>query len=296
MGALIVEQIEDNRVAPAMAQRIEVVCRHSSVALANAMEHQSLFLMPLWRAIGKSRFIVQARTLPKTIMIAVAVVAVIVALFLCAGRLRLALPRERWSRSMRHDIFAGIDGEVYEFGKDADDRQADRTRLLGQEGPTLAEAPQSHLEGANGRDRRPGDHRNSNTSNDLRHELSGSDPVKPDERARLEGQLAEAEQKLISLEAQAEIQRSKVADLEVYSPIDGQIVTWDLKNRLEGRPVQKRPGPAPRRQSRGRLGTRSAHARRPHGPHRPGREDRRRPAPRAAAGHLHPGHGAGNER
>ena len=30
-----------------------------------------------------------------------------------------------------------------------------------------------------------------------------------------------------------------MADLEVYSPIDGQIVTWDLKNRLEGRPVQK---------------------------------------------------------
>ena len=51
--------------------------------------------------------------------------------------------------------------------------------------------------------------------------------------------MAEAEQKLISLQAQAEIQRSKVADLEVYSPIDGQIVTWDLKNRLEGRPVQR---------------------------------------------------------
>ena len=47
VGALIVEQIEDNRVAPAMAQRIDVVCRHSSVAMANAMEHQSLFLMPV---------------------------------------------------------------------------------------------------------------------------------------------------------------------------------------------------------------------------------------------------------
>ena len=82
VGALIVEQIEDNRVAPAMAQRIEVVCQHSSVAMANAMEHQSLFLMPLWRAIGKSKFIVQARTLPKTIMVAVAVVALVLILFL----------------------------------------------------------------------------------------------------------------------------------------------------------------------------------------------------------------------
>ena len=29
-----------------MAQRVDVVCRHSSMAMANAMEHQSLFLMP----------------------------------------------------------------------------------------------------------------------------------------------------------------------------------------------------------------------------------------------------------
>ena len=39
--------------------------------------------------------------------------------------------------------------------------------------------------------------------------------MKPDERARLMGQLAEAEQKLSSLEAQAEIHKAKVADLEV---------------------------------------------------------------------------------
>ena len=60
VGALIVEQIEDSRMAPAMAQRVDVVCRHSSMAMANAMEHQSLFLMPVWRAIGKSRWIVGA--------------------------------------------------------------------------------------------------------------------------------------------------------------------------------------------------------------------------------------------
>ena len=71
IGALIVEQIEDSRVPPSMLPRVEVVCRHSSAALANSLEHQSLFLMPVWRAIGNSRWIVQARTLPKTISISV---------------------------------------------------------------------------------------------------------------------------------------------------------------------------------------------------------------------------------
>ena len=53
-----------------MVQRVDVVCKHSSTALANAMEHQNLFLMPLWRAMGKTRWVMQARTLPKTISIA----------------------------------------------------------------------------------------------------------------------------------------------------------------------------------------------------------------------------------
>ena len=33
--------------------------------MANALEHQNLFLMPVWRALGKSRWIVGARTFPR---------------------------------------------------------------------------------------------------------------------------------------------------------------------------------------------------------------------------------------
>ena len=87
VGALIVEQIEDNRVAPAMAQRIDVVCKHSSIALANAMEHQNLFLMPVWRAIGKSRFLVQARTLPKTVLVVIGVLVLLLSTVPLSGEL-----------------------------------------------------------------------------------------------------------------------------------------------------------------------------------------------------------------
>ena len=72
IGALIVEQIENSRVSPSMRSRVEVVCDHSSVALANALEHHSLFLMPVWRLLGKASWLVKARTLPKTIGVSVA--------------------------------------------------------------------------------------------------------------------------------------------------------------------------------------------------------------------------------
>ena len=85
IGALIVEQIEDSRVSPSLVQRAEVVCLHSSTALANAMEHQNLFLMPVWRALGKTRWVLEARTLPKTLGIAGAVLAVLLFLLVSAG-------------------------------------------------------------------------------------------------------------------------------------------------------------------------------------------------------------------
>ena len=61
IGALIVEQIEDSRIPDTMLQRVDVVAKHSSTALSNAMEHQNLFLMPVWRALGNTRWIFQAR-------------------------------------------------------------------------------------------------------------------------------------------------------------------------------------------------------------------------------------------
>ena len=59
IGALIIEQIEDSRPREGLLQRIEIVSDHSSLAMANVLEHNDLFLMPVWRAIGKSRWLVE---------------------------------------------------------------------------------------------------------------------------------------------------------------------------------------------------------------------------------------------
>ncbi len=238
VGALIVEQIEDNRVAPAMAQRIDVVCRHSSVAMANAMEHQSLFLMPVWRAIGKSKFIVQARTLPKTIMVVIAVLVVILALFLWPANFDLNA-KGTLEPVLRKDVYVAVDGDVVEFGKDKDDDNKpiehgswvkNGQLLLKLRNPTLsANKAEIHgqviVEGQHVRD--------------IQSELATGGGIKAGDRGQLESQRAEAKVKLIGLEAQEQIIDAKLADLVVKSPMEGQITTWDVKNRLENRPVQQ---------------------------------------------------------
>ena len=55
IGALIIEQITDEAFTQGMIRRIEVVRDHSASAMSNSIEHQNLFLMPLWRTLGKSK-------------------------------------------------------------------------------------------------------------------------------------------------------------------------------------------------------------------------------------------------
>ncbi len=238
VGALIVEQIEDNRVAPAMAQRINVVCRHSSVAMANAMEHQSLFLMPLWRVIGKSKFIVQARTLPKTILIAIAVIAVFVALFIVPADFDLQ-SKGTLEPIERKDVYARVEGEVYKFGTDDHDPskpieqgswvKKGQVLLLLRNYTLNSQKLELDSKVANAEQH----------ARDLNNELAASGGMKPEDIARLHGQLAEARAELIGLKSELEVINRKMADLEVDSPMDGQIFTPELKNRLEGRPVQE---------------------------------------------------------
>ncbi len=114
IGALIVEQIEDSRVSPSLVQRADVVCLHSSTALANALEHQNLFLMPVWRALGKTRWVLEARTLPKTLGIAGAVLAVLLFLLVYPARFTLEA-KGTLEPVRRQDVFAGVNGMVKEL-------------------------------------------------------------------------------------------------------------------------------------------------------------------------------------
>ena len=114
VGALIVEQIEDSRVPQSMVQRVDVVCRHSATALANAMEHQSLFLMPLWRTIGKAKWVLRARTLPKTLTIAGIVLAALLALVLWPADFELH-SKGSLEPVIRSNVYARVKGRVQEM-------------------------------------------------------------------------------------------------------------------------------------------------------------------------------------
>jgi len=231
IGALIIEQIEDSRVTDSLMQRADVVSRHSSTALANAMEHQSLFLMPLWRSVGKMSWVVHARTLPKTLSITGVILAVLVVVALWPARFTLEASGTL-EPAWRQDVFAGVDGVVQEMYPGCDHGKTvkkDEPLLLLRN--TDLEVALSDVQGQ----RMAANERLFAVQRSLVEEKK----LSIDDRNRLSGEQAELKQKLESLDAQWGLYKSKQAELNVKSPINGIVITWDLRNRLIHRPVQR---------------------------------------------------------
>ena len=229
IGALIVEQIEDSRVAASLVQRAEVVCRHSSLALANALEHQNLFLMPVWRTLGKTRWVLQARTLPKTLSIVGGVLLLLLILAVWPARFTVE-SKGSLEPVLRQNIYANIDGVVEEIAEGVDNKK------LVKKGDLLVKLRNTDLglkiAEAEGQ-------RMAKIQRLAAIETALQGKLTREELPRLQGELAEVKESIRSLGAQLELYKKEQSELMVTSPIDGVVITYDLHNRLTRRPVQR---------------------------------------------------------
>jgi multidrug efflux pump subunit AcrA (membrane-fusion protein) len=229
LGAIVIEQLVDSRAPDGLMQRVDVVRRHSSTALTNAQSHEHLFLLPLWRFIGKSRVLVTARNLPKTIIAAIVLSALIAAMWLMPwdftvtsdGKLR---------PDIRSYVFAASNGIIDE--------------VLVRDGDTVA----------------AGDVVARQTSLDVQDELLeldgeiqktsadiGTKEVQLrnyDSRRNQEVTAAEIQDQINQLKGyrdnllkRRELVVKKTKLLDITSPIDGKVVTWKVHDLLLNRPV-----------------------------------------------------------
>ncbi|MFZ5831598.1 MAG: hemolysin D [Planctomycetota bacterium] len=227
-GALIVEQIEDRRVPEGMLQRVDVVKKHSALALGNAMEHHQLFLMPLWRALGKSRVVTQARYLPWTVSIGLGLLAVV--LVLCLWPADFYLEAKGVLQPVeRRNVFAAAEGVVDEILVEHDSAV--------QQGQKLVQLTDSELE-IRRADIQGQAFAASERITSLERTLLEPGRSREDQ-LRTDGELAEERKRLQSLETQWALLEKRTAELAVLSPLTGQVTTWDPKKTLLNRPVQR---------------------------------------------------------
>ena len=231
LGAIVIEQLVDSRPPEGLMQRVDVVRRHSCTALANAHEHEGLFLMPLWRLLGKTRWLVSARTLPKTVSAAVLFcVAILVLCFVpkdftvvSDGKL---LPEKR------SDVFAGLDGMVTEVLV-SHGQQVKQGQILARQKSIELEDRITQLNGEHAATMEQ-----IASARKQRQSLDRSQATDVD-YVELTGQITQLSEQVKSLRERQRLLGIQRKMLEITSPIDGKVVTWKVRELIENRPVRK---------------------------------------------------------
>lgn len=225
VGALIAERFEGEN-PPGFEHRMSAVCDAASVALANSIEHQGVFMLPVWQSVGTAG---RAMKTPKAVIIALAIVAAIAALFVIPADFEMKASGEL-QPVLRNDVFAAADGIVSEIKSRHGDNVKAKQLLLKMESNDL----DSELA------RLQGEHRTaSQRLRSVRTLMLKNRRMTNAERDRLFSQEREVEQNLSGLAEQIAIREETLGHLTVTSPVDGQIVTWNVEELLRNRPLRR---------------------------------------------------------
>ena len=236
IGALIVEQLRDARQTDTLRSRSQVVAQHSAQALANAIEHSSLFLLPLWKVLGQATWIFRGRALPKTLLVLALLAGGVFALATVQTDFEVAA-RGKLQPAERRDVFAPLDGVVTKV-------PVEHGQLV-EAGAVLAELTSTDLDlqlaALIGR-QTTNQERLAALQRALLETNSASARLSPVEQDRLAGELLELRQETQNIERELALLREKQRQLTILAPQRGQVVTWKIRDLLLQRPVSRGQG------------------------------------------------------
>ncbi len=227
VGALIVEQIETDLPREILEPRIDLVYEHSTRALSNALDYHNIFLMPVWRTIGKSTVLVKGRNLPKTLTVGGIILAVLLSLFLIRTDFNLKADGVLQPVD-RRDVFFDVNGRIIDVLVESDQLVKKGDPLLRLENHDLEQEYQKIL----------GQQKETTERLDSLRRAKQNSLLQPAEMARISGEYLQLLERDKNLKEQRRLIEDKLASLTVVSPADGQVLLpWDARQSLMHRPV-----------------------------------------------------------
>jgi hypothetical protein len=234
-GVLIVEQIGDSQITEQTRKRIGIVAEHAGSALGNTLEHHSIFLLPLWKVLGKSQKLVARETLPKTLTVTASVLVLLAVLLFMPYRFQMHCPGTL-EPIRRHRIYAPLDAEIEELYVDHNTSVEGPSE--GFRGTTLVKLRSPDLESLEVQLRGELKQEVEKLTSLERMLLDQDRRLSDYERADLVGQKVKAATQYETVEKKLEIfELYQKPELFITAPMDGVVVSWDLTRRL----VPKRP-------------------------------------------------------
>lgn len=229
-GCVVIEQFHQSEPAPELSEQLDWFVQYSASALSNAHTHQSLFLLPLWSALGKTSEWLYGRKLLKT-MAAVMflgiigyVLAFVNADFRIEGTGRL-MPTHR------REVFVPYDGDVVDVLVSSGDHVVPGQLLVKLRNNEL----QSEMIAV--------ESQREEKLKQLAGLLAERDeaikgPAR-DRSHRLEGDIAKTRAELQGLQRRLKVLDDRKQLLSVTSPIEGVVSTFEVDQLLLHRPVRR---------------------------------------------------------
>ena len=230
IGALIVEQVAESRPRANLVERSTLVAEHVAGALDNALKHERLFLLPVWRFLGDQWDRIRGKRLRRLVAGLILFTAATLALVFVKWDYRaeskgVLLPK------IQSDVFASWDGEVVKLFVDSGDRVKKGDPLVVLRNEEL----QAKLLAAE-------NERSEKGQLLLALEAQVNEAVKAanrKEEIEATGKMVQTRVDLEGLEAELNILKSQVEKLTVRSQIDGVVATFQLQQLLLNRPVTR---------------------------------------------------------
>ena len=229
LGALIVEYFDEDVARDKVLDSVTLVTDHAQIASANALEHDQIFMRPLWKRLGDVKTFLFRDHFAKTMTGLAAFALLLLYLIFIPSELKMRVsgvvqPTER------KNIFSKTEGVVAKTHFDQGDSVTVGATLVELENPDLdisIEETRGQISVAKGKIR------------EVNSQLHRNQQLAESDRIGLWGRKNQFAEQLANLENRLELMQQKRSMQTIVSPIAGTVVTWDVKHRLSDLPVSK---------------------------------------------------------
>jgi multidrug efflux pump subunit AcrA (membrane-fusion protein) len=232
VGILIAEQFSAG-FDQLTEQRIMQMASHSSLALKNAITFQALLTLPFARSRACAKIASGSSRKWKTMVFALATCScMIVALITVPMDFNVAV-RGELQPQKRSEVFAPFDGEISSLSVSHGDTVVAGDDLL------VLRSPQIELDYQRVHGEYDTARKRLLAVESALLQYNPGDEAMQSGQSRQAAELEAIKQQLNSQRAQLQLLQEQQAKLLVDSPIGGMVLTWDLHQLLDNRPVQR---------------------------------------------------------